>query len=329
MGGFVTNIQAAHEHGAVQGLIEHFFEHLFHWEEGSPGLEMVSHFTYDLIRTFLIFLLVLAVVSYVKTYIPVSKVQGTLTRVNRYVAVVLAALAGVLSSTCVCTNVPLFLGFLAFGVPLHLATTYLISASLINITSLLSMAALTDLRFTATYVCVSLLVTIVAGIVLSFLHEEAYINRDSLSMDSYLSEERMSQSRRLHFVRHEMLHTLREQWGYIVIGVALAAAINAFVNLEFVEQFSRYGFLSIFVVTVVGLVLHTDVISVLPIVSSLLQLNVSYGLLFALISSQAFFAIPMVVMVKKTVKMKYIGILWGVMFVLILAASEILFLVGV
>lgn len=314
----------AHHHGALQEFFVSLFCKLFGVEDGNPLAEIPAHFLYDLLRTFVIFLVVLTIVSFLKTYIPVASVRRALLKVNRYVAIVIAAFAGILSSTCICTNVPLFLGFLAFGIPVHLAMTYLVAASMINITSLLSMAAITDLRFTAVYIAVCLLMTIVTGIILSFIDGEKYVYRDRLSAGALDPAQKPSFSERWHYALHETKHTLRDQWIYIVIGVAISALINGFVNLEFAEKISGFGFWGVLGVTIVGLVLHTDVVSVLPVVSALLRVDVPYGMLIALVTSLAFFSIPMVIMVKKTVSLRYIAYSWVVMFVLILISGQVL-----
>lgn len=318
---------AAHHHGALQEFFVNLFCKLFGVEDGNPLAEIPAHFLYDLLRTFLIFIIVLSVVSFLKTYIPVASVRKSLLKVNRYVAIVIAAFAGILSSTCICTNVPLFLGFLAFGIPVHLAMTYLIAASMVNITSLLSMAAITDIRFTAVYTGVCLLMTIVAGIILSFIDGEKYIHRDRISAGALDPDRRPTVSERWGYALHETKHTLRDQWVYIVIGVALSALINGFVNLDFAEKISSFGFWGVLGVTVLGLVLHTDVVSVLPVVSALLRVGVPYGMLIALITSLAFFSIPMVIMVKKTVSLRYVAYSWVILFALILITGQVLLVV--
>lgn len=311
----------AHQHGPLQEWIEGFFCGCFHLEEGSKISELLSHFTYDALRTFLVFFVVLFLVSYIKTYISADGVQATLLRVNRFAAIFIAALAGVLSSTCVCTNVPLFFGFLAFGVPLHLSMTFLISSSLLNIASLGSMAALTDWRFTVWYFIASLGVAAVSGILLSFIKEEKQYVKEEIQGSLLPEKEPVAQSTRFRNAWHELKHTFHHQWLWLLIGVFLSALINSFIDLDFAQKISDSGFLGILLATCIGVILHTDIISMVPVISALLQLRISFGFLFALSASLAFFSIPMMFMVKNTIKLRYLLYTWGIVFVCILIAS--------
>lgn len=309
-----------HSHGPMQELIETFYCWIFHLEEGSSLSEFLSHFTYDLIRTFLVFFVVLIIVSFLKTYISAQSVRYTLLHVNRFGAIFLAAVAGLFSSTCVCTNVPLFFGFLAFGVPLHLGMVFLLSSSLINIASLISMAALTDWRFTLAFVIASIFIAVITGFILSFLHGEKYIKAE-IETSSIEVNKNLKFSDRLACALHETMHTFKHQWLWILLGVALSALIISVVDLDFASKISSLGFLGVFLAAVIGLVLHTDIISIVPVLSTLIDLHVSFGILFSLAASLAFFSIPMMLMVKNTIRLRYLLYTWGIVFVLILIAG--------
>ena len=313
-----------HEHGIIQEWIEQFYSWLFHLTEGDKLLEVISHFTYDLIRTFFIFVVVLVAVSWLKTYIPIEKVRCAMAKLNPFAALMLAALSGFVASACICTNIPLFFGFIAFGIPLHLAMTYLISASLINAASLLPMFAMAGWKFTLVYLVCCLIIAVVTGFCLSFVGGEKYLYQDSLSLAPPNQDAAWSQRRRWGYAVHELKHTMGEQWAYIVLGVLISALINGFMDFELAQKISDTGFLGVFFVTVLGIIPHTDVVSLLPVISSLLQLNVTYGIIFSLVVSLAFFSLPMLVMVKRTMKLRYIWYTWGIMFVLTLVSGGLL-----
>lgn len=313
-----------HDHGPLQELIEGFFCWLFKVEEGSQISEFCGHFVYDALRTFLVFFVVLFLVSYLKTYISAQGVQAALLHVNKGAAILLAALAGILSSTCVCTNVPLFFGFIAFGIPLHLAMTFLISSSLLNIASIGSMAALTDWRFTLSFIIASLCVSVLSGIILSFIKgEEKYI-REQIQGNEIQMKRKAPQKERLHSALHELKHTFHHQWLWLLIGVLLSAIINSLVDLDFAEKISSSGFWGILIATCIGVILHTDIISVVPVISALLTLHISFGLLFSLSASLAFFSLPMMVMVKNTIRLRYLIYTWGIVFVLVLLSGAVM-----
>lgn len=322
MNAMVIAEQLEHHHGILQEILVQFFGWLFPFSEDAA--DFFADFTFDLLRTVVVFLVVLFLVAYAKTYLSAQHVREYLFKVNRVAALLLAAVAGLFSSTCVCTNVPIFLGFLAFGVPLSLSMTYLISSSLINIASVISMWALCGWRFTLCYLTVSFIITVVAGILLSFLPEDSYrIGSLSASLPSP-SAGRPTQKDRLHAARHELLHTAREQWLWILLGVALSALIESFADIGFATQISSLGFWGVLIATAVGVILHTDIIAIVPVLTTLLDLHISYGLLFALTASLSFFALPVVVMLKNVLRFRYILYSWLILFLLILAAGTLM-----
>lgn len=311
-----------HSHGVFEELLESFFSMLIPFSEEAP--HFLSHFTVDLLRTSIVFLIVLYIVSYAKTYLSAEKVRNSLLKVNRFAAVLLAALAGIFSSTCVCTNAPIFLGFLAFGVPLSLSITYLISSSLINIASLLSMWAICGWKFTVCYIAASFTITVIAGSLLSLFSQKKYL-LGSFSADApELPNKLPTQKERFHRAGHELWHVAKEQWLWILLGVAVSALIESFVSLSFAEQISSLGFFGVFLATIIGVVLHVDIIAIVPVLSALLDLHISYGLLFSLTVSLSFFAIPVLVMLKKAVRARYVLYSWLIMFVLILVAGAVM-----
>lgn len=309
----------ADEHGALEEFIEKVYLSLFPIDKGNPLSEFLTHFTYDLIRTFSVFFVVLFFVSYLKTYISTQHIKDALIKIKTPIAVVAAVVCGLFASTCVCTNVPVFLGFIALGVPLNLAMTYLISSSLINGASLISMAAIDGIRFTGVYTVACVATAVAAGFILSCFDEKKYLFG---STDGYKGDRvYQDQKSRVKASVHELKHITKEQWVWILLGVLLAAVIDSIVNVEFVNSISGLGAWGILITTLIGVLLHTDIIAVTPVLSSFLNLKMNYGVLFSLTTSLSFFSFPMIVMLKATIKIKYILLTWAVMFILIFAAG--------
>lgn len=307
------------EHGLVESIIENFYMSLLQVEDGSPILEFLTHFTYDLIRTFLVFLVVIYIVSYIKTFISYEHIKTKVLGVNKWIALFIATLMGFFSSTCVCTNVPLFLGFLALGVPLNLAMTYLISSSLINVASITSMFAIDGLKFSALYLAASILISLIAGFILTFLKSDKYLIGNLKEFE--FKETKISQKERFKSAFHELKHNVSHQWVWILLGVMLAAIIEIIVDVDFAQRLSSLGVVGVISTTIIGVVLHTDIIAILPVLSAFIGLNMNYGILFCLTTSLSFFAFPVLVMVNKTVKLKYMLITWAIMFILIILAG--------
>ncbi|NLU04374.1 MAG: permease, partial [Methanothermobacter sp.] len=103
------------------------------------GLEPTSHlgsavnfFIYDTIKIFILLATLIFVISFIRTYIPPTKVKETLEKKHKYIGNFIAALVGIITPFCSCSAVPLFIGFVEAGVPLGVTFSFLISSPMIN-----------------------------------------------------------------------------------------------------------------------------------------------------------------------------------------------------
>ncbi|HIZ55805.1 MAG TPA: permease [Firmicutes bacterium] len=362
------SVAVAHTH-SHSGLQE-WLLHLFGLSEENPWAEAAVHFIYDLGRVLLVFFVVLFLVSFLQTYVTMDRLRDRFSHMNPFLCILIALLLGLLASTCICTNIPIFIGLIAMGVPLYASMTFLISSSLLNISSILSMLAINGAHFTGVYTITAIVITYIAGLILALLRQKDYLyhaaipehtapehvhlhghgctcNHDHPISHKHLAADHVDSDHAEHthdhsesgcaenhnpnqcrdfasrcrYAWHQTGHAFREQWLYILLGVAISAGISAFVNLDFVQQIAELGWISVLAVTVIGLFLHTDVISILPVAQTLFSMGAGYGLLLPLIFSLAFFSLPTIVMLNKVVKIRYIGYTWGIMFILILGSG--------
>ena len=78
----------------------------------------VNFFIFDTIKIIILLLLIIFVVSFIRTYLPPEKVRLFLAKKNKITGHILASLLGIVTPFCSCSAVPLFLGFIEVGFPL-------------------------------------------------------------------------------------------------------------------------------------------------------------------------------------------------------------------
>ncbi len=92
----------------------------------------VSFFVEDTIKIFLLIYVMLFVVSLFRAQLSPEKIKSYLSGKAAWVGYILAVFLGVVTPFCSCSSIPLFIAFIAAGVPFGMTMTFLISSPLIS-----------------------------------------------------------------------------------------------------------------------------------------------------------------------------------------------------
>ena len=117
--------------------------------------ECIVHFIADTINIFLILFVVMFAVSFLRTFLDFEKLERRLAKLKSIWGFLLAVVMGMLSPFCSCTIVPVVIGLLSMGVPTVICICFLTSASLMNLTVLISFSSIAGAAYTAWYVGIS------------------------------------------------------------------------------------------------------------------------------------------------------------------------------
>lgn len=187
------------------------------------------------------------------------------------------------------------------------------------------MFSLIGWKFTVIYICCSLLSALITGLILSTLNIKSLAEIEDLEI---YDNKGLSFKERFKRSYLNMLHTIKSIWFYIIIGALLAAAFDAFAPLSVIELIKKGGILSLFLGEAIGLVIHVDIIAILPLILTMYNAGVSSAILISFISSVAFFSFPTFLMLKNTVKMKDYAKVWVVFFIILsLISTSLYFLI--
>lgn len=172
-------------------------------EKGSHLGEALHFFIYDTIKIFILLIVIIYIVSLLRSYFPVEKIRDYLSGKHKLTGHILAAFFGMLTPFCSCSAIPLFLGFLQARIPLGVTFSYLISAPLSDAVVIALLFSLFGWKITLLYIGFALLIAIIAGLVIAAMNLEKEVLIEVKPMNiEYQDDETL------------FSHKVKEAWKY-------------------------------------------------------------------------------------------------------------------
>ena len=158
---------------AVYQLNEHLWDWVlyngFGMDPTARVTETIHFFIYDTIKITLLLVLIIFIVTFLRSYMSVERTRALLGGKREGVGNVMAAGLGVVTPFCSCSAVPAFIGFVAAGVPIGVTLSFLIASPMVNEIAIGMLLTLFGVKITAIYVGTGLVIAIVAGWILGRL----------------------------------------------------------------------------------------------------------------------------------------------------------------
>ncbi len=278
----------------------------------------LSFFIYDSIKVMVLLLVVVFLVSVLRTFITQKKVKALLSGKREGVGNFLAALLGIPTPFCSCSAVPLFIGFLESGIPLGITFSFLIASPMINEVAIALLFGLFGWQITLLYIISGLVVAVVSGIIIGRLHledqVEEFVFKQKKRKELFKGA---SWNERFVFGFDETKRIFSKVWMFIILGIALGAFIHGFVPVDFLASVAgKENLLAVPIAVLIGIPLYSNAAGTIPIVQALMAKGVSLGTALAFMMSVTALSLPELIILRRVLKPKLLGI-----FVLILAVS--------
>lgn len=280
--------------------------------------EVVSYFIYDVIKILLLLVVMIFVVSILRSFFPKEKIKEILAKRHPFWGHLLAGLFGVITPFCSCSAVPLFLGFLEAGIPLGVTFTFLIASPMINEVALILLWGMFGLKIALLYVFSGLIIAMVAGFVIGRFKSETLLNVLSSDNKSCGCGEKKTPTwrERMNYAFRYTKNVFNKVWLYVVIGVGVGAWIHGYVPADFLVNYAGAGkWYATPLATLIGIPLYSNAAGVIPLVSALVEKGVGVGTALALMMSVTALSFPEFMILKKVMKNKLLMIFAGVMFI--------------
>jgi uncharacterized membrane protein YraQ (UPF0718 family) len=272
----------------------------------------VNYFIFDTIKIIILLLIIIFIVSYIRTYLPPEKVRLFLAKKNKLTGHILASLLGIITPFCSCSAVPLFLGFVEVGVPLGVTFSFLVASPMINEVALVLLIGLFGWKIALIYIVSGLLIAVVSGLIIGRLKVEHlvadFVWKHSQTNNPVLIT-KMVFKERLVYSKNYALDIVKKVWLYIVIGVGVGAWIHGYVPADFLAQYAGADkWYAVPLATLIGIPLYSNAAGVIPLVSALTEKGVAMGTTLAFMMAVTALSLPEFMILKKVMKTKLIVI---------------------
>ena len=310
--------------GALWGVAYAANPHLWDWvvhdllglDRGSHLSDGLHFFFLDIVKIGLLLAGIIFVVTVLRTFITVERTRELLGGRRMVIGFIVAALLGVATPFCSCSAVPVFIGFVAAGVPLGITMTFLIASPLVNEVAVVLVGGSFGWGVAALYIATGLTIAILAGVVINRLKLERWV--ESFVYETRLgatdaNEDRRSWSDRFSIAREEVRSIFRKIWPYLLVGIGIGAAIHGWAPEDL---FARYAGpdnpLAVPVAVVLGVPLYSNAAGTIPLVEALHAKGVALGTSLAFMMSVVALSLPEMVLLRRVLKPRLLATFVGV-----------------
>ena len=272
----------------------------------------VHFFFYDSIKIALLLVGIIFLVTVLRSLMSVERTRALLGGKREGVGNVMAAGLGVITPFCSCSAVPAFIGFVAAGVPLGVTLSFLIASPLVNEVAIALLFGLFGLGPSLLYVSAGLVIAIVAGFILGKLKLEGWVEpfvfETRLGGQVIDSTAGLTWDERIQMGVEEVGSILRKIWPYLLVGIALGAAIHGWAPEDF---FTKYAGASnpfaVLIAVVIGIPLYSNAAGILPLVEALHDKGLPMGTLLAFMMAVVTLSLPELILLRRVLKLKLIA----------------------
>ena len=290
--------------------------HLLPFSPGSHLGAAVEFFLYDTPKVMMLLVLVVFGVGVIRSYFSPERTRALLTGRSLLAGNVLAALLGIVTPFCSCSAVPLFIGFVTAGVPLGVTFSFLIAAPMVNEIALGLLYGLVGWQVAGLYAATGLSVAIGAGWVIGRLKMERHIEdwvRQITASGEGPRENHLTFWDRLVYGKDAVVEIIGRVWKYILLGIALGAGIHGFVPEGVMAAVMGKGdWWSVPLAVILGVPMYSNAAGIIPVVEALLGKGAALGSTLAFMMSVIALSLPEMVILRKVLKPRLIGVFVGV-----------------
>jgi len=285
----------------------------------------VAFFAYDAPKVLMLLGLVVFGVGILRSFFTPATTRRLLSGRRESVGNVMAAGLGIVTPFCSCSAVPLFIGFVTAGVPLGVTFSFLISAPMVNEIALVLLYGLFGWKVAALYLSTGLGIAIVAGWIMGRLKLERWVEPWVYETTvGEIQEDRPDWVTRIHMGLSAVREIVGKVWPYVLVGIAVGAAIHGYVPENFMASFmGRGAWWSVPLAVILGVPMYSNAAGIIPIVQALLEKGAALGTVLAFMMAVIALSFPEMVILRRVLTTKLIAVFMGVVGVGILMVGYI------
>jgi len=312
----------------LQPLVDYFIYSVVGLSADSHLGTSVNFFFYDTIKILILLFIISTLMGVVNAYFPIDRLRVYLTTRKMYgFQYVFASLFGAITPFCSCSSIPLFIGFVKGGIPLGVTFSFLITSPLVNEVAVAMFLGLFGLKATFIYAGSGIVMGIIGGYVLGKMKLDRYltdwvkqlqINSDKESIQ--WEDEKTPFIDRLPAIIKEGWDIVSKVLIYVVIGIAIGAAMHGYVPENFFAQYlSADKWYAMPLAVLAGVPMYANAAGIIPVIQVFVAKGVPMGTAIAFMMAVVGLSLPEATLLKKVMTWKLIGIFFGTITLFIIA----------
>ena len=270
----------------------------------------IQFFLYDTIKIMVLLGVLILIISYIQSYFPPERTKHILGRFRGIGANCVAALLGTVTPFCSCSSIPLFIGFTSAGLPLGVTFSFLISSPMVDLGSLVLLMSIFGWKVAVIYVVLGLVIAVAGGTFIEKMHLENEVEeyiRSGKAID--IPQEELHVRDRIKYAWEQVVSTAKKVFPYVLIGVGIGALIHNWIPEAFIVKLLGTGNpFGVIIAAIAGVPMYADIFGTIPIAEALLAKGAQLGVVLSFMMGVTTLSLPSMVMLRKAVKPKLLGI---------------------
>lgn len=286
-------------------------------DKETPVGSAVHFFIEDSAKIFVLLYVLIFCVSLFRSRLSPEKVRDYLSKKSRWSGYFSAVFLGAVTPFCSCSSIPLFVGFLAAGVPFGVSLAFLVSSPLISEIAafmLLSMGV-SGVYIVAIYIISGTIISVFAGYLADRFCMERFLTMNvpkAVPVRCGCSSTRERAVVLIKYAHGFARDIIQSLYPYILIGLAVGAFMHGYVPQDFfVKYMGADNVWAVPFAAVVGIPIYASQAGVVPLVQVLLMKGVPVGTALAAFMSITAVSLPEMMMLKKVFGIKLLLIFTG------------------
>lgn len=276
----------------------------------------IEFFIYDSLKILLLLAGMIFAIGLLRTALDPDKIRSFLEGKSLIVALLLAAALGAVTPFCSCSSIPLFIGFVAAGVPIAVTLTFLIASPLMNEVAVVMLLQSFGWEVTVGYLVAGFTIAILAGLAFSRFNltnqVEEFVFRSPVSQLEE-GETKLSLAGRISFAWEDTKEIFGRVWKWVILGVAIGAVIHGWIPTEFFATYAGPDNpFAVFLAVVIGVPLYFNAAGVIPIAAELWDKGMALGTVMSFMMATVALSLPEFILLKRVLKPKLLFAFFGV-----------------
>jgi uncharacterized membrane protein YraQ (UPF0718 family) len=202
------------------------------------------------------------------------------------------------------------MGFTSAGLPLGVTFSFLISSPMVDLGSLVLLMSIFGWKVAVIYVIVGLVIAVTGGTLIEKLHLEDQVEefiRNGRSIDTPQNE--LTKRDRMRYAWEKVAETAKKVRPYIIAGVGIGAIIHNWIPEEWIVNVLGTGNpFGVIIAAICGIPMYADIFGCIPIAEALVAKGANLGVVIAFLMGVITLSLPSMIMLKKAIKPKLLGI---------------------